>query len=112
MSCANTNIFRTTSSSQLAPPLASGSVYDNLQSITVSVAIHYSSTTSICISPSQALSCQITGGDNSRRRSWRNTATASYPNLFKVVCVSDTRNKRPELPPGDILIRVGELTEN
>jgi hypothetical protein len=29
-----------------------------------------------------------------------------------VVCVSDTHNKQPVLPPGDILIHAGDLTEN
>lgn len=30
----------------------------------------------------------------------------------RVVCVSDTHNTRPDLPPGDILIHAGDLTEN
>lgn len=30
----------------------------------------------------------------------------------KVVCISDTHNTRPALPPGDILIHAGDLTEN
>ncbi|VUC31057.1 unnamed protein product [Clonostachys rosea] len=30
----------------------------------------------------------------------------------RVVCISDTHNNRPELPPGDLLIHAGDLTEN
>ncbi|KAL2131944.1 hypothetical protein VTI74DRAFT_4426 [Chaetomium olivicolor] len=40
------------------------------------------------------------------------SAPASLPNPIRVVCVSDTHNKQPELPPGDILIHAGELTEH
>ncbi|PNS13967.1 hypothetical protein CAC42_6480 [Sphaceloma murrayae] len=35
----------------------------------------------------------------------------SPPNPIRVVCISDTHNTRPELPPGDILIHAGDLTE-
>lgn len=31
---------------------------------------------------------------------------------IRIVCISDTHNTRPELPPGDILIHAGDLTEN
>ncbi|OCK88518.1 phosphoesterase [Cenococcum geophilum 1.58] len=31
---------------------------------------------------------------------------------IKVVCISDTHNAQPVLPPGDILIHAGDLTEN
>lgn len=31
---------------------------------------------------------------------------------IRIVCVADTHNKQPELPPGDILIHAGDLTEN
>ncbi|KAK1771986.1 phosphoesterase [Phialemonium atrogriseum] len=31
---------------------------------------------------------------------------------IRVICISDTHNKRPELPPGDLLIHAGDLTEN
>lgn len=37
---------------------------------------------------------------------------ASQPNPIRVVCVSDTHNNQPVLPPGDILIHAGDLTEN
>lgn len=30
----------------------------------------------------------------------------------RVVCISDTHNRQPLLPPGDILIHAGDLTEN
>ncbi|OIW24736.1 phosphoesterase [Coniochaeta ligniaria NRRL 30616] len=30
----------------------------------------------------------------------------------RVVCISDTHNTRPVLPPGDVLIHAGDLTEN
>lgn len=30
----------------------------------------------------------------------------------RVVCISDTHNHRPEIPPGDILIHAGDLTDN
>lgn len=31
---------------------------------------------------------------------------------IRVVCISDTHNTRPEVPPGDVLIHAGDLTEN
>lgn len=31
---------------------------------------------------------------------------------IRVVCISDTHNKRPEIPLGDLLIHAGDLTEN
>ncbi|AEO67564.1 uncharacterized protein THITE_2116460 [Thermothielavioides terrestris NRRL 8126] len=34
------------------------------------------------------------------------------PDPVRVVCVSDTHNKQPVLPPGDILIHAGDLTKN
>ncbi|KAH6628848.1 Metallo-dependent phosphatase-like protein [Chaetomium tenue] len=34
----------------------------------------------------------------------------SHP--IKVVCISDTHNNQPDLPPGDILVHAGDLTEN
>lgn len=39
-------------------------------------------------------------------------ATQGTATSVKVVCISDTHNQRPELPPGDILIHAGDLTEN
>ncbi|KAK1768948.1 Metallo-dependent phosphatase-like protein [Phialemonium atrogriseum] len=41
-------------------------------------------------------------------------APQSSPNarVIRIVCVSDTHNTRPKLPPGDILIHSGDLTEN
>ncbi|KAG6368798.1 hypothetical protein INS49_003012 [Diaporthe citri] len=36
--------------------------------------------------------------------------TSSFP--IKVVCISDTHNKQPILPAGDLLIHAGDLTEN
>ncbi|KPM37952.1 hypothetical protein AK830_g8599 [Neonectria ditissima] len=39
-------------------------------------------------------------------------ALPSPPNPIQIVCISDTHNKRPELPVGDILIHAGDLTEN
>ncbi|RDW60509.1 metallophosphatase domain-containing protein [Aspergillus mulundensis] len=30
----------------------------------------------------------------------------------RIVCVSDTHNNKPNLPPGDVLIHAGDLTEN
>ncbi|KAK4149395.1 hypothetical protein C8A00DRAFT_18901 [Chaetomidium leptoderma] len=38
--------------------------------------------------------------------------TTSQPSPIRVICVSDTHNKQPVLPPGDILIHAGDLTEN
>ena len=32
--------------------------------------------------------------------------------LIAIVCISDTHNYQPDLPPGDILIHAGDLTEN
>lgn len=31
---------------------------------------------------------------------------------IRIVCISDTHNNRPELPPGDVLVHAGDLTEN
>jgi hypothetical protein len=31
---------------------------------------------------------------------------------IRVVCISDKHNNRPDLPDGDVLIHVGDLTEN
>jgi 3',5'-cyclic AMP phosphodiesterase CpdA len=31
---------------------------------------------------------------------------------IRVVCIADTHNHQPELPPGDLLIHAGDLTEN
>lgn len=39
-------------------------------------------------------------------------ATHGTSHSIKVVCISDTHNQRPEIPPGDILIHAGDLTEN
>lgn len=36
----------------------------------------------------------------------------SGKDTIRVVCISDTHNIRPELPPGDVLIHAGDLTEN
>lgn len=36
--------------------------------------------------------------------------TSSFP--ITVVCISDTHNKQPVLPAGDLLIHAGDLTEN
>ncbi|KAK4212684.1 phosphoesterase [Rhypophila decipiens] len=33
-------------------------------------------------------------------------------NPIKIVCISDTHNTQPVIPPGDILIHSGDLTEN
>ncbi|KAG6003768.1 hypothetical protein E4U43_000872 [Claviceps pusilla] len=42
------------------------------------------------------------------------TPTASTPSTgsVRIVCLSDTHNTRPSVPPGDILIHAGDLTEN
>lgn len=42
----------------------------------------------------------------------RPAAQPSGEDTIRVVCISDTHNTRPELPPGDILIHAGDLTEN
>lgn len=39
-------------------------------------------------------------------------ATQRTSKSITVVCISDTHNQRPEIPPGDILIHAGDLTEN
>ncbi|KAG6005671.1 hypothetical protein E4U21_007787 [Claviceps maximensis] len=39
------------------------------------------------------------------------TKTPETPSI-RIVCISDTHNKQPTLPPGDILIHAGDLTEN
>ncbi|WEW56152.1 hypothetical protein PRK78_001587 [Emydomyces testavorans] len=38
-------------------------------------------------------------------------ATAA-PSSLRIVCISGTHNSQPDLPPGDILIHAGDLTEN
>lgn len=42
----------------------------------------------------------------------RPAAQPSGQDTIRVVCISDTHNTRPELPPGDVLIHAGDLTEN
>ena len=37
--------------------------------------------------------------------------SSSEPHI-RVVCISDTHNRQPDLPPGDLLIHAGDLTEN
>jgi Icc-related predicted phosphoesterase len=37
---------------------------------------------------------------------------ATFDHPLKIVCISDSHNKQPELPPGDVLIHAGDLTEN
>ncbi|KAG5978339.1 hypothetical protein E4U55_006226 [Claviceps digitariae] len=45
-------------------------------------------------------------------RTWtRTTPTPKTPSI-RIVCISDTHNKRPTLPLGDVLIHAGDLTEN
>lgn len=39
-------------------------------------------------------------------------ATQDTATPIRVVCISDTHNRRPQIPPGDILIHAGDLTEN
>lgn len=39
-------------------------------------------------------------------------ATPDTAKSIRVVCISDTHNQRPQIPPGDILIHAGDLTEN
>lgn len=34
------------------------------------------------------------------------------PHPLKIICISDSHNKQPEVPPGDVLIHAGDLTEN
>ncbi len=38
--------------------------------------------------------------------------SASPTPVIRVVCVSDTHNSRPDLPPGDVLVHSGDLTEH
>lgn len=45
-----------------------------------------------------------------RRRHPLTTKTAALSPV-RVVCVSDTHNKQPDLPPGDVLIHAGDLTD-
>lgn len=42
----------------------------------------------------------------------RPVAQASGEDTIRVICISDTRNTRPDLPTGDVLIHAGDLTEN
>lgn len=37
---------------------------------------------------------------------------ASSPTTLKIVCISDTHNARPALPPGDMLLHAGDLTRS
>lgn len=39
-------------------------------------------------------------------------ATQDTTKSIRVVCISDTHNQRPQIPPGDILVHAGDLTEN
>lgn len=45
-------------------------------------------------------------------RHYVKAATTLPPNPIRVVCVSDTHNRQPTLPPGEILVHAGDLTEN
>ncbi|CEJ82764.1 hypothetical protein VHEMI02812 [[Torrubiella] hemipterigena] len=38
--------------------------------------------------------------------------TASHSKSIRIVCLSDTHNKRPTVPLGDVLIHAGDFTEN
>lgn len=40
------------------------------------------------------------------------SSPATAPPKVTIVCVADTHNKQPIIPPGDILIHAGDLTEN
>lgn len=40
------------------------------------------------------------------------STSSKSPRGIRVVCISDTHNTRPVLPPGDVLIHAGDLTEN
>jgi predicted phosphohydrolase len=40
------------------------------------------------------------------------TPSATSASPIRIVCISNTHNTRPDLPPGDILIHAGDLTEN
>lgn len=44
------------------------------------------------------------------RHQSRQDTTSTQPPI-RVVCISDTHNLRPALPPGDILLHAGDLTE-
>ncbi|KAL4908229.1 Metallo-dependent phosphatase-like protein [Aspergillus multicolor] len=40
------------------------------------------------------------------------TSRARTQSSIRIVCISDTHNNKPDLPPGDVLIHAGDLTEN
>ena len=42
----------------------------------------------------------------------RNPRVWSYGAKVKIVCISDTHNTQPEVPPGDILIHAGDLSQS
>ncbi|KAK3290279.1 Metallo-dependent phosphatase-like protein [Chaetomium fimeti] len=42
----------------------------------------------------------------------RKPNVTNHTDSIRVVCISDTHNYQPNLPPGDILIHAGDLTEN
>lgn len=45
--------------------------------------------------------------------SWRSiTPAESSPAPITVLCISDTHNSQPYIPPGDILIHAGDLTQS
>lgn len=39
------------------------------------------------------------------------TSPQGIRNRVKIVCISDTHNYKPELPPGDVLLHAGDLTD-
>lgn len=41
-----------------------------------------------------------------------NKKEVSSETPIRVACISDTHNNKPELPPDDVLIHAGDLTEN
>lgn len=58
-----------------------------------------------CVKPTRATAY------DGRPESSSAPATAA-PSKITVVCIADTHNKQPLIPPGDILIHAGDLTEN
>ncbi|CAK7213198.1 hypothetical protein SEUCBS140593_001765 [Sporothrix eucalyptigena] len=57
--------------------------------------------------PEQEARCRVAAGPALMRA----TAASVGNTPVRVVCIADTHNKQPELPPGDVLIHAGDLTE-
>jgi hypothetical protein len=58
------------------------------------------------------LSNNVSGSATAEPSEETSNPTITTKSTIKVVCISDTHNTQPELPPADVLIHAGDLTGN